>query len=152
MLNSFFTFSAEVDTYIRSPYNDKGHEIPDMPLMSYVFSRLREGLKIWPKDKAWIVSTKSSYLCGPILNTVHYRLRSRRRGKFCLEKWSPTRTKSQAPWPDSDSKRATLPTSWLTNWHNFSKCRFLFTWWEVLSEDATLPRKFVSTRSYNFYL
>jgi hypothetical protein len=44
--------------YIRSPYDDEEHKVPDVPLMTYVFGRLREGLKTWPEDKPWIVSTK----------------------------------------------------------------------------------------------
>lgn len=31
-------------------------EIPNVPIMNYVFPRLREGLKNWPADKDWIVS------------------------------------------------------------------------------------------------
>lgn len=44
-----------MDKYIRSPYDDDRSKVPDMPLMTYVFSRLREGLKTWPEDKPWIV-------------------------------------------------------------------------------------------------
>ena len=42
------------DNIVRSARGDA--EIPNVPIMSYVFPKLREGLKHWPADKEWIVS------------------------------------------------------------------------------------------------
>jgi hypothetical protein len=47
-------FFLEVENIVRSAHGDK--ELPNVPIMSYVFPRLREGLKNWPADKEWIVS------------------------------------------------------------------------------------------------
>jgi hypothetical protein len=44
----------EVVNIVRSRHGDA--ELPNVPIMSYVFPRLREGLKHWPADKEWIVS------------------------------------------------------------------------------------------------
>jgi hypothetical protein len=44
----------EVDNIVRSAHGDK--ELPNVPIMSYVFPKLREGLKHWPAGKEWIVS------------------------------------------------------------------------------------------------
>jgi hypothetical protein len=59
---------AKDDNYIRSPYDDGEHKVPDVPIMTYVFGRLREGLKTWPEDKAWIVRHENmNYLRGLVL-------------------------------------------------------------------------------------
>jgi hypothetical protein len=50
----------EVDNIVRSAHGDV--ELPNVPIMSYVFPRLREGLKHWPADKDWIVSFNSTVL------------------------------------------------------------------------------------------
>ncbi|CAB3361713.1 Hypothetical predicted protein [Cloeon dipterum] len=44
-------------SYVSSPERDV--EVPNVPLMSYVFERLRVGLEKWPKDKKWIVDIPS---------------------------------------------------------------------------------------------